>query len=607
MKIPLFVLMLAAQIVIAQQEIDFKKKFGKTGLQLEDKKIDDIFQLFQKLTQANQTIMSDAAIIAKNTLEKEFAQLKKRILQMQEQNEIVPQELFLNDFALEQQIKHFEHFLKFNQPASSFISTAKNITAHFFGNLSPKMMALHGTKEEQSEAQSLASLIMNYIRIERDYILMNYDQLLMFLLLRAKMKLPQIIDFWNNPDLQDRLKKRAKKIAPPQVQWVEMVVNIALQAIILAGGSLAMQWEDADAQKEFEQYQTQQNQIASDWQTFQKNLVDNQKSIMRSIAAAFTKSSQAINEEYKKNSQQLQEEILYLNRSINLDTPIIQALSSPITWDQYFENSVMNTPSNSLQWYNIYQVAQGDWQFDPVRNSFWQNGLAPFPKTSYWMKVPGTGSIFTDDPAANSIFTEYATSALTYDIEIEVNLVNVSYPFFVGVIFNRGHWISGDPERIWQYRLAGFYGTQATLNDPKSQAVNFCFAQQIIKKKTKNELESIVAPLQQIYQNPKTHLYKLDNKETESLQHNPTTFILSITTSPTIVSCSITKKGADQQPKQLFSKTVSDLDSYLFMFSGIGFIASGCQAEFKITKPTDLQYSQQQLNQFAAQISPLRK
>ena len=177
-----------------------------------------------------------------------------------------------------------------------------------------------------------------------------------------------------------------------------MVAEIALQAIILAGGSLAMQWEDTAAQQEYEKYGKQQSQIASDWQEFQKQLGNDQKKLIESISKTFIDSSKSINAEYSKTNQQLQDQILYLNRSINLDTPISQALNAPITWDQYFENGIMLTPKNGMQWYNIYQVGQSDWEFDPIRNSFWQNGLAPAPRTTYWMKVPGSGSLFTDDP-----------------------------------------------------------------------------------------------------------------------------------------------------------------------------------------------------------------
>ncbi|MBI2775443.1 hypothetical protein HYX58_05540 [Candidatus Dependentiae bacterium] len=592
----------SATLSAQQQEAHTEKLYGKLGVNIAQEKINDIHNLFAAIKKSDSSTVGKAAELVKARLEKEHQELEKKIAAMQQKDEQVPQELFFKQFIAEQQIKHFQNFAKFNAPQGSLYENAKAFTSNLLGSISKQV-----SNGSETPAQKLADLIMSYIETEREQILYNYDQLLMFLFMRKKIALPAVIDFWNTPDLQDRLKKRSKKISQPKVQFVEIVVNIALQAIILAGGSLAMEWEDTEAQQEYEGYQKQQNQIATDWQSFQQKLVDDQKKTMQSITSAFTKSSKEINSEYAKNSQQLKEEILYLNRSINLDTPISQALSSPILWDEYFENSVMNTPGGSLQWYNIFQVSQGDWQFDPTTNSFWQNGLAPFARTAYWMKTPGTASLFTDDPAANSIFTEYATGALTYDIEVEINLINITYPFFVGIIFNRGHWISGDPERIWQYRLAGLYGTQATASDPKSQAIQLCFAQQQIKKKTASEKERIIAPLEQIYKNPSSYLYKLDNKEIDSLRRNPTTFILSITTSPTTVSCTLSKKTAAGNQPPLFSKSISNLDNYLFMFSGIGFISSGCQAEFKITKPTDLQYTEKQLTQLAGQIGALRK
>ena len=46
-------------------------------------------------------------------------------------------------------------------------------------------------------------------------------------------------------------------------------------------------------------------------------------------------------------------------------------------------------------------------------------------------------------------------------------------------------------------------------------------------------------------------------------------------------------------------KTFDDLkDPYIAIFSGIGFMATGCQAEFKLTKPEALVYTAEQIKNF---------
>ncbi len=580
--------------------------YGKTGVRLEQNIVDNVKKLFGLLQSAKPQELNNAAQEILIQLQSQHAQLRSEIKNLQEHNQTVAQELFFKDFLLENQINHFQHFIKYSDSTSSFWTIATKKIEQLYTeaitwlNLSKAPSATQSTNE-------LADLILKYISIEREFILYDYQQLLLFFELRKKNIMPSIIDFWNTPELQEKVKKRSKKISPPHVQFLEMIANIAIQAIIMAGGSLAIQWEDDTDKQAFDEATKQQNAITDDWKVFQKQIANDQTATMGSITTAFGKSQKQVNDLYQKTNQQLQEEVIYLNRSINLDAPIFKSLVSPIQYDLYFENGVMLTPQSGLPWYNIYQVSKGDWEFDFNRNSFWQNGLAPFPKPIWQKRTDKTASIFTDDPAANSIFTEYATGNSTYDIEIECTLINVTYPFFAGIICNRGHWISGDPERIWQYRLLGLYGVEITKGDPKSRKIDLCFAQQIINNKQGQTKERIISPLEQIATQGSTHLYQIDKNDAEFLVNNPITYVFKITTSPTTVACLLSKVNADGTPTQLFSKSIAQLDNYLFIFGGIGFIASGCQAEFKIKQPTDLVYSQDQLAQISQQVAALMK
>ncbi|OQA33510.1 MAG: hypothetical protein BWY54_00966 [Candidatus Dependentiae bacterium ADurb.Bin331] len=153
----------------------------------------------------------------------------------------------------------------------------------------------------------------------------------------------------------------------------------------------------------------------------------------------------------------------------------------------------------------------------------------------------------------------------------------------------------------------GLYGVEITKGDPKSRKIDLCFAQQIINNKQGQTKERIISPLEQIATQGSTHLYQIDKNDAEFLVNNPITYVFKITTSPTTVACLLSKVNADGTPTQLFSKSIAQLDNYLFIFGGIGFIASGCQAEFKIKQPIDLVYSQDQLAQISQQVAALMK
>jgi len=585
----------------AQHESVATQLFGSFGVDLEQMYINKIDELLNTLEQLNPDQLHEALLEVIPVLRNKHAILKKAIDEQQRLNAPIAYEFFLKNFIIEQQIDHLENAAKYGTVPDSLFKTVGS----YLSEISSYLKSFVYTEKKISAP---AQLLLDYTTIEQETILNDYNKVLLFLGLRRQFRLPSIIDFWQSCELQDRLKKRAQRLAKPKLQGLEIIATMAIQAAVLAGGSLAMQWEDQEDQKAFEAATAQQNQITADWQNFQTQLQNDQKNIMTSITTAFGDSQKKIGAEYEKNNQQLQEEILYLNRSINLNTPIYQALVAPITYDRYFANGLMLTPNNGYQWFNIYQFPGSDWQFDPSRNSFFQNGLAQYPIPPLWQKIASAQpSIFTDDPAASSIFTEYATGKAQYPIEIECTVINTNYPFFVGIMFNRGRWISGDPERIWQYRLIGLYGTEQSKGDPKTRKIDLCFAQQVIVSKKNNAPEKIISPLEQISKDRATHLTSLSSTDVDSLNRNATTFIFKISTSAKSVSCTLQKRTSDGKIVDLFSQNISSLDDYLFKFGGIGFMAAGAQAEFKIKQPQELIYTQDQLVQFEQQLAALMK
>ncbi len=390
--------------------------------------------------------------------------------------------------------------------------------------------------------------------------------------------------------MQAELVTRAKSITPEAtIQFISELFMLALQSFMMGGNGMYIQWLVEEDGKIFEEYQKKQGEIETRFEVFVNQLQAIKKNLIQQIFNGFKTGLQKIYDERKKASDAAVQEQIYLFKSINLSDPAIHMLSwPPIPYDQMFEASIMNTPKRQ-QWYNIYQ--QGDWEFDPKTKSFFQNGLVPFGMP-FWqqdfrkLQKPGEKEeVYPTDPSRNSIFTEYISNEKSYEVSIECTLLNCSYPFFVGIFFNRGRWISGDPERLWQYRLVGFYGTQTNDKDPATRSINLGFAQQIIT--FEKEKENIISPLEQITRAKPTDdhiLYTLSKNDTDLLAKDSITFIFDITTSPETVTVTVSKKGKEQ----LIQKTFSNLDSTIALFGGIGFMAPGAQAEFKIIKPEKL-------------------
>jgi hypothetical protein len=531
-------------------------------------------------------------------LEQELHQTKQLIEKMNATHTKIPYSLFYKEFLLQQQINHFKDHLTYNAHDINLWEIMRYNIRNAYQSSASRLLSLIGTYKKEDSTNQLVDQVLNYITFERETILFDYDKLLTFLLIKQKVQLPMLINFWDTPEVMEKLKKRAKLIKTEEVkiQAVELLVSFAIQSLVMAGGQAAIQILNDEGKVQFDNLQKQQAQTNADMATFQNKLKTDQEAAITSIELALSDSQATMNKEYAKNNTLLQRELSYLNQSINLAKPLARYLNNPVPWDEYFERAPMFAPAPYSPWYNIFN--KGDWQFDVTTNSFWQNSLIPFPKLLYWNKE--NGDVFADDPAANSIFTEYITRALSYDIEVECSLITCTYPFFAGIMFNRGRWLSGDPERIWWYRLLGLYGTESTPGNPQTRAINLSFAQQQLIPKTGTVPEKIISPLEQIMSNKTTPIsYQLPTKDTKSLERNPIIFQFNITTNPGSITFTLSKKEKNvstgkETSTELYSGTATNLKSYISMFHGIGFMAAGCQAEFKIIKPEQLVVNSEQ-------------
>lgn len=572
--------------------------YGDIGLQVQPEWRNKIRDLLQDIVMATPC---QRYAIAQGVIEN-LKELKKKKSEHREQNvqekRAVSEQTFFTLFAVQEQITYLENYKKQLCHDFSFIERLECSFAIFYKKMSCFVKKAIKRESQVCWEELVADRIFDYINFERETILVDYKKLLTFFVATKKVALPDLINFWSARTVREKLVRRVRHMTPEvTVQFIQAILGLALQSYLMAGNSMYTQWLDEQDGKFFEEETKKQEKIQTDFQQYLNKLDDVQKNvIIPKIIGAFKKGMEDLSVGRQTlNDQQVQEQ-LYLFKAINLDWPIQHALTSPPTpYDQLFEASRMKAPP-SHQWYNIYQY--GDWEFDAHANSFYQNGLVPFGQP-FWqegfssLQKPGESapSQSLTDPSRNSIFTEYITNEKSYDIVVECTLINSKYPFFMGVMFNRGRWISADPERLWQYRLYGLYGNQAKDNDPSTRSIKLCFAQQIIK--TVDNKEEIISPLQQITTQSQTALYALNKADVDEVTKNPITYVFTITTSPDTVTLRCAKKGGQEFPP----KTLS-LNSYLAIFGGIGFMAAGCQAEFKIIKPANLVYSAEDLKNF---------
>lgn len=555
-------------------------------------------------------------LIAK--LEKQLHETELSIQKIETEKKQVSYAFFYKEFLLKKQIEHVQ---RYKTAIEKQLSTWQIVSEQAIGLYNATFSLIgswFGYKPKEDITEKITNQIVSYITFERENILFNYEKLLTLLAVRKINTLPKLIDFWDTPQVQQELKIRAKQVGPKvKVQFwaaaASMAADFALQGLVMAGGELAMQWVDEADQLIYKIIQKRQQKITDDFKIFRKQVDTDQKTMRTNISTAFAASQKLLNQEFVQTNAQLREEIVYLNQAINLDIPIKHYLQAWRSWDQYFQTSPMFTPKTMYSWYNIFNIyTHGDWEFDATTNSFWQNGLVEFPKPLLWQKKEKK-DIFTDDPAAESIFTEYITDKLSYDIEVECTLLTCTYPFVVGLTFNRGRWISGDPERVWWYRLLGLYGQEGTPGDATTRNINLSFAQQKLELPGgQREKEVITSPLEQIMKDKTTPInYKLDAKAVTDLVKNPITFVFKITNQPSTVTIELDQKEKDatgkETIKQLYSGSVSNLERYIYQYHGIGFMAAGCQATFKITKPEGLVYTSQEIGEFKKQIAAQMK
>lgn len=566
------------------------KVYGELGVDLSSDSQKTIENIIHSLYTMPEEIIFYATYKTKDLLEEQLQKSEAQLDSLKKENANIPYSLFLTIFALKQYISHIKEYQYSFSPIDRLFFYVQYLSKYCLSFFS------EGAIAQEQQIEDLSQQLYTYYIFELHDILHHYQKLLMFLHVKTLVDLPFLLDVWNTPEIQEKLKRRSQHLTHDiKVQFgVAIILDIAIQAGIIAGANLSTQWVDAADQKLYAALVKEQQTITNDWDVFRDNLQEQQKNALKKLEQTFAHEQKKLNGEYKKSSERLHQAIVYLNQSINLDQPEKRFLVQAIPWDRYFESSVMYTPRSNIQpWFNVFGLFNAsNWLFVPEHNSFWQSNAAPLNTPFFWKQPENQKNVFNNDPAGYSIFTEWATAQKSYDIEIDCVINNVTPPFFVGIIFNRGRWISGDPERLWWYRAFGIYASETT------SPIKVGFAQQILKLPTSaQETEKIISPLEQIMD-----INDSKNKTIpiNDISQKPLHCTFKVSNQPNKVSLTLIQKDPTQQNKEsvLFEQIIDNLDPYIFKYHGIGLIAAGCQANFTIKKPTELVYTQDVLERF---------
>ena len=416
--------------------------------------------------------------------------------------------------------------------------------------------------------QDIAQQICNYLQFERENILNNQKSRYVFLQAQKSFHLPILISLWVHDQSVDDFGLSSNVVIQ------DMMTDMAIMIVTQMGSSLANQQIAAQAAGLSDILTKQSKTIQANIKSFQTQAQASQQKDLEKQITNFSNAGKNVQAQMQAAIDTSNLELNYLYKNISLNQPQQQYLSNQITFDQIFSQGAMLTPAGHI-WNNPFSV--GDWEYEKNEDCFYQ-----YQKSSIFSK-DSDGTLSSTRAENNSIFTEYRTTKSTYSISGTMTLYQVEYPFFVGIIFNKSRWISGDYEALRKARMVGIYGKSAT-------DIGIYFAEQYTM--TDAQLQStgssdpIQQPLQQILAGTVDKKLPLIADAFQNLKINPIVLNFEITTTPQAATFAIWN---DQNSKQKI--TVSNLNSQIFLYHGIGCICPGAIAQFKLTSPVDLLFT----------------
>lgn len=392
-----------------------------------------------------------------------------------------------------------------------------------------------------------------------------------------------------------------------------MMRDMAVMMGAQLGASIADTLVTSEFQEVAQGIQKDQTNMTIASKSFVQNVQLAQQTQLKNMVNLFGSAQQQVTTLMSNQTAIMQQMQLYINSIISLQVPTQNYLVDPVDYDQMFTNATMYTPQGPI-WKNIYQI--GNWQYDETNNSFWQ-----------MQHIPSTTPT-TNDAYKNAIFTEWITRQ-PYEIACDIILYQVSYPFFVGIMFNKSRWISGDSFGIQKYRALGIYGD-------KNNKLTISFAQQVLPNIPTTGLLTATTiqptyPLEQIFNNQGAQHFAINPQLFTSLQTQPLVIHVKIKPAPTTVEYKIwfagskepqgyylinTKAASTSNLKKSGQTTITltgangqaysyDVvnDNNMYLYHGIGFIAPGAIAQFQLKSPQQLLFSQNAVQTFTTQTT----
>jgi hypothetical protein len=364
-----------------------------------------------------------------------------------------------------------------------------------------------------------------------------------------------------------------------------MGTEMVIQMAAAQGASLANQHITSQGQLLSDKIDRNSQTIQTSMKSFQNKAQIEQQKKLQSMIAAFSDAQKGVQAQTAQASVVSNLELDYIYKNISIDQPQQNYIFNQIQFDQLFTLGAMLTPAGAL-WKNPFSV--GDWQYEKNTNSFWQYQIAPI--SNLVEGDDGTSTASSLQAENNAIFSEYFTSAQQYTIAGSITIYRIDYPAFIGIIFNKSRWISGDFESIRKSRLIGIYATSPT------DIGVYCTQQYTMNDeqlKANPSDDPIQTPLQQILNKKVAAKTKLPSQLFANLQQEPITLHFEIINSPTSVNCILSAQG--QEP---INFTADNFNPALYMYHGIGCISPGAVTEFTLTQPQDLVFTQQAIATF---------
>lgn len=392
-------------------------------------------------------------------------------------------------------------------------------------------------------------------------------------------------------------------------------VDMLIQIEIMQGGGLIANWVSLDNQKVFNNLENQANVITDSFNSFYRSWNDAQSNEQTIYLTNFFNQINSLVQYQHVIVDTAQAQLSLISKSLlsanqnqlyYVNNPTDQ--SNYTFWiDQQFILSPMynssipalNNPKQSYPtisaasqnlsvllpttlpfvgaWHNIWRV--GNWEYIAEEKSFYQQTIVPLIAPAQTDKNKPS---IADQALNNMVFTEYYPKSPgvvpPYTVNVDIDVTQVTYPFFVGVIFNNARWISGIQDRYQQQRYAGFYGTA-------DKTVYLIVAESLIstQDQIKAGASAMQSPFYVITNNDISYFATaviLPNTATTAFSGK---YNLSINTQPTQAAITLTSQTTATPVVTTINTT--NLNSKIYNFHGIGLVSAGASASFTIQEP----------------------